>query len=143
MDLKIEGFEPSSLFQIGANEARSKSQKIEDFDKGDSEKLQINQDREPKEGIYSAEEEKNTGANELLVKETDSENVESLKSAFGGHDLKFELKETTNEEGVSTRKLVVSVVDKDTGEVIRQVPPEEIESLFSGQSKGSIVDKKG
>jgi flagellar protein FlaG len=45
----------------------------------------------------------------------------------------------------TTRKLVVQVVDGATGEVLRQIPPEEVLAIARGldRMQGVLLDRKG
>jgi flagellar protein FlaG len=45
----------------------------------------------------------------------------------------------------ATRKLVVQIVDRTTGEVLRQIPPEEVLAIARGldRMQGVLLDRKG
>lgn len=45
----------------------------------------------------------------------------------------------------ATRKLVVQIVDRTTGEVLRQIPPEEVLAIARGldRMQGVLLDHKG
>lgn len=59
--------------------------------------------------------------------------------------LKFDVIEKENLNGTTTKKIVVSVVDEETGEVLRKVPAEELKAEFDNLSKfvGILFDKLG
>lgn len=59
--------------------------------------------------------------------------------------LKFEVKDIENSEGEVEKKLIISVMDESTGEVIRTVPAEELKDEMNNVNKlvGIMLDKIG
>lgn len=59
--------------------------------------------------------------------------------------LKFDVVEKENGNGTTTKKIVVSVLDEETGAVLRKIPAEELKAEFDNLSKyvGIMFDKLG
>ncbi len=57
--------------------------------------------------------------------------------------LRFDIEESVSEEGVKSSRVVVSILDEKTGEVIRQIPPEDLKTEVKNLSSfmGIMVDK--
>ena len=59
--------------------------------------------------------------------------------------LRFEIKDVKNDDGKVEKKLVISVLDQETGKVIRTVPPEELQEAAKNLTDfaGKVFDKIG
>jgi len=71
------------------------------------------------------------------------DNIKMSKAVNAIYDSSsYSLEFTTHE---NTNKTVINVVDQASGEVVRQIPPEEILSLQQklGEYKGNFVNTKG
>jgi uncharacterized FlaG/YvyC family protein len=83
-----------------------------------------------------------TEENRRVVPDTSEKGrVQSVEMAE--HHLKFEVVKQVNGEGNVERKVVVSVLDNKTGEVIRRVPPEELGESMRSRYMGMMLDRLG
>lgn len=59
--------------------------------------------------------------------------------------LRFEIKDIKKEDGKVEKKLIISVLDQETGEVIRTIPPEELKEAAKNLTDfaGLALDKLG
>jgi uncharacterized FlaG/YvyC family protein len=86
----------------------------------------------------------NAAENQKSASETQN-NADMTIMSSGQTSLKFDLEKTVDKNGRTGSKLVVSVIDEETGEVLRQIPPDEFSRQISNgaEIKGLMLDKKG
>ncbi|MBN2145526.1 MAG: flagellar protein FlaG [Candidatus Aureabacteria bacterium] len=70
-----------------------------------------------------------------------AKNADNNIKGFDQTSLRYNVEKVTDHKGHTEKKLIVTVIDEQTGKVIRRIPPEEI--THKANFMGIMVDKKG
>ena len=160
----ISSFDSSSLYNTSKVMSKSNDTSKSDISKDADSQLKVknsekrveisskqNENKVRNAGVDNAkvpEFDKGTDQEEnttLVSKDNSEVKNESKKIALSNNTfLQFELEESIDEvTNVRTRKLVVYLRDKETGEVLRRVPPEEYVDLYKNKlQRGVFIDQE-